>query len=81
MKEDACFVLRKTFLVIFRQGFQRRRPFCWKVEESGLVPREVREGTVDLDPCCLPQSKDREGPPTISFDKDSAALYKSLKMS
>lgn len=77
MKYDVCFVLGETFLGISRQGFHRPGSFFGKWRSHLWGQGKSKKTLQDQDPCNLLQSKQQEGPPTVSFDKDSTVLNKS----
>lgn len=80
MKCDVCFVPRKTFLVIFRQDFQRPSPFFSHTEESPLGQGKPKKALQDWDLLQSKQLSGGEGPLTIPYEKDSTALNKSQKI-
>lgn len=84
MKRDVCFICRKTLPVIFRQCFAETEGFLQQVQELPLGQGMSRKMPRDQDARYLLQSTQLfllgEYPPTTSFEEDSTALNKSLKI-
>lgn len=84
MKYDVCYVPRKTVPVIFRRVFRDHGLFA---ESGGVTSGATESSRRHHRPGpSLPASIQApllvgEGPSTVSSEKDSTALNKSLKIS